>query len=253
MKLRLKILSGFFIIVLMLFFAGLWSINELSSLSGTVDKILEDNYKSINAANSMIEALEREDSAILLLLLGRWEMGRQILASGDSLFQSSFQIANNNVTIDGEAEHLDSIKTAYADFKRLWQRPIVDTEREGNLNWYSDQIHISFLQVKSWVNKLMSLNNQNMYQTALIIRSRTNRIMMPGIIAMLAAVLFTLIFNFLINYYVVKPIVDMTRGTRNFIDKKEPYEVEMESNDEIAELNNAIATICSLTRLQEKS
>jgi len=253
MKLRLKILSGFFIIVLMLFLAGIWSVKELSSMSGSVDKILEENYKSINAANTMVEALEREDSGILLLLLGHWEMGRRILTSGDSLFQTGFHVANNNVTITGEREYLDSIRTAYEDFKRLWERPIVDTEREGNLSWYTDNIHIVFIQVKLLVNKLMTLNNQNMYQTAIVVKSRTNRVIMPGIIAMLAAVVFTLIFNFMINYYVVKPIVNMTEKTKEFIESQKPYEVDIESHDELSDLNAAIRTICSLAGSQERA
>jgi HAMP domain-containing protein len=253
MKLRLKILSGFFIIVLMLFLAGIWSINELSSMSGSVDKILEDNYKSINAGNTMVEALEREDSGILLLLLGHWKLGRKILTSGDSLFYTGFNIANKNITIPGEREYLDSIKTTYANYKDLWETPIVDTEREGNLNWYSEKIHISFNETKTLVNKLMSLNNANMYQSAIVVKSRTNRVIMPGIIAMLAAVLFTLIFNFMINFYIVKPIVNMTNNTREFIENRTPYEVEIESRDELSDLNTAIRTICSLASSQERS
>jgi len=252
MKLRLKILSGFFIIVLMLFLAGIWSITELSALGGTVDKILEENYKSINAANSMIEALEREDSGILLLLLGHWEMGRKILTSGDSLFQAGFDIVSNNVTIPGEKALIDSINSAYNDFRHLWERPIVDTQREGNLSWYSDRIHIAFNKAKTLVNQLMSLNNTSMYQTSMVVKSRANRIIMPGIIAMLASVLFTFIFNFMINRYLIAPVVNITRGAQEFIEKDAPYEVEIESRDEINDLNNAIRILCSRAYKREQ-
>lgn len=245
MKLRLKILSGFFIIVLMLFLAGLWSITELSALGGTVDKILEENYKSINAANSMIEGLERQDSGILLLLLGHWQMGRKILTSGDSLFQAGFNIASNNITISGEKALIDSINSVYSNFKHLWERPIVDTEREGNLSWYSDQSHIAFNKAKALVNQLMRLNSTNMYQTSMVMKSRANRIIMPGIIAMLASVLFTFIFNFMINRYMIAPIANITRGAQQFIEKDTPYEVEIESRDEINDLNNAVRILCS--------
>lgn len=231
----------------MLFLAGVWSINELSSISGSVDKILEENYKSIQAGNTMVEALEREDSAILLLLLGHWKLGRNILESGDSLFNAGFDIAYNNITIPGEKEQLDSIKAAYANYKNMWETPIVDTEREGNLTWYSDKLHISFNKAKTLVNRLTSLNNTNMYQTALVVKSRANRIIMPGIIAMMASILFTLVFNFLINRYMVAPIVNMTRSAQAFIEEDTPYDVEIESHDEVNDLNNAIMTLCSRT------
>ena len=71
MGLQFKILSGFFILVLMLFIAGLWSIYELNSIGSSVQSILDENYTSIHAAKRMKEALEREDSGVLLLLLGK--------------------------------------------------------------------------------------------------------------------------------------------------------------------------------------
>ena len=66
MGLREKILSGFLLLTMMLVVAGVWSIHELTAVGTSVQSILNDNYKSINAGKMMIEALEREDSAVLL-------------------------------------------------------------------------------------------------------------------------------------------------------------------------------------------
>ena len=66
MGLRAKILSGFLILTTMLFMARIWSIYELTRVGTSVQRLLVENYKSINAAKMMIEALEREDSAVLL-------------------------------------------------------------------------------------------------------------------------------------------------------------------------------------------
>ena len=61
MGLRTKILSGFLILTMMLVVAGIWSIYELTRVGTSVQRLLDDNYKSINAGKMMIEALERED------------------------------------------------------------------------------------------------------------------------------------------------------------------------------------------------
>jgi cytochrome c peroxidase len=61
--------------------AGAWSIYELKTVGTSVQRLLDDNYKSINAARLMTEALERKDSAILLLLSGNWTEGREIIES----------------------------------------------------------------------------------------------------------------------------------------------------------------------------
>ena len=60
MGLRLKILSGFLILVVMLIIAGIWSIYELRTVGSSVQKLLDENYRSINAAKRMILALERD-------------------------------------------------------------------------------------------------------------------------------------------------------------------------------------------------
>jgi NtrC-family two-component system sensor histidine kinase KinB len=71
MGIRAKILTGFLILAALLLVAGAWSIYELRHIGISVQKILDENYKSIDAAKVMTEALERQDSAILLLLLGK--------------------------------------------------------------------------------------------------------------------------------------------------------------------------------------
>ena len=107
--------------------------------------MLSENYQSIHAAKQRSEALEREDSAILLLLLGKWEEGRSILNAADSLFNANFDFASTNITLPGEKAHLDTIQTYYTSYKDLWLRPIVGTQKEGSLEWYFQNVHQAFI------------------------------------------------------------------------------------------------------------
>lgn len=163
MKLRFKILSGFFALALMLALAGVWSIYELNTIGTSAHDMLKDNYQSVHAANIMLEALEREDSGILLLMLGKWEEGRKILDSGDSLFWSGFDIAQHNLTIPGENNYIDIIREKYAHFKQVWEKPIVSTYKERNVDWYFENIHADFLATKTAINDLRHINSETMY------------------------------------------------------------------------------------------
>ncbi|MBU0754679.1 MAG: hypothetical protein KJ645_06035, partial [Planctomycetes bacterium] len=136
MGLRLKILSGFLILALMLLLAGAWSIHQMMSLGSSAQLLLDENYRSIHAAKTMLEALEREDSGLLFLLLGKWDEGRSIINSADGSFAESYEIAVNNITIQGEKELLETIRSSYDTFKSLWIEPIVGTKKEGDLSWY---------------------------------------------------------------------------------------------------------------------
>lgn len=253
MKLRLKILSGFLILALMLTVAAVWSVFELRSIGTSVNLLLEENYKSIAASKTMIEALEREDSGVLLLMLGKWDEGRKIISSGDSLFQEGFNIAASNITIENEQSYIDSINRRYKEYQNMLAKPIVGTTKEGDINWYFREVHTAFLKVKSAVNDLMDINDDTMYSTASGLRNKANRAVMPAIVAIIAALVFTFMFNFFVNYYFVNPIVRITSGIKDFIKRLTPFNVKVDTKDELAELTSSIHTLCSLSKRSENT
>ena len=240
MKLRTKILSGFLILALMLFIAGVWSVQQFTTFGKSVQKLLYDNYQSIHAARIMIESLEREDSAVLLLLSGKWKEGREIIEKADSSFQTGLKVAVNNITIPGEQEHVQKIKSTYEVYKGLWEKPIVGTNKESNLNWYFQEVHKAFQDTKAAVESLMTLNDQVMYDTASGLKNKAHRATMPGIIAILSAIIFTIIFNFFINYYVISPIIRISAGIRKYLKSGELMDVKIETKDELSSLASSV-------------
>jgi HAMP domain-containing protein len=240
MKLRLKILLGFLILATMLACAGVVSIYELLSIGSSVNRLLSENYKSIIAAKTMMEALEREDSGVLLLLSGKWQKGRETIESGDRAFQQSFETAKNNITIPGENEYVDRIASRYQIYKDLWLEPVADTEKEHKLDWYFEEIHEAFQAAKRSVEELMMLNDETMYQTASGLHNRANRAIMPGIVAILSSLVFVIIFNYFINYYVVKPINMLVHAVRDNVKTGTPMNVDIETKDELHDLASAI-------------
>ena len=253
MGLRAKILSGFLILTMMLVVAGIWSIYELTRVGTSVQKLLDENYKSINAGKMMIEALEREDSAVLLLLSGKWEQGRSILTSGDVLFQKGFAIAQSNVTIPGEGAYVDEIEAKYKAYKDLWAKPIVATSKEGNLAWYFQEVHQAFQGVKLSVDKLVTLNDHTMYHTASELKSSAHRAVMPGIVAILAALIFTALFNFFTNHYVISPIITTTRAVQDFMETGQLPAVQVETQDELLGLVSSVQRLVAQVRTAEAS
>lgn len=252
MKLRLKILSGFLILAIMLALAGILSIHELTSIGASVQKLLDDNYKSINAAKIMIEALEREDSGVLLLLFGKWNEGRTTIATADRAFQQGFEIAKNNLTIPGENTYVDTVGLKYNAYKDLWMKPVVGTKKEHNLDWYFIEVHEAFQAVKTSVEELMTLNAETMYQTASSLKNRAHRAIMPGIVAVLSALVFALIFNYFINYFLVNPIINLTKGIQNFIRAGQPLSIKIETKDELYDLASSIQDLSVVLQKKEK-
>lgn len=246
----IKILFGFLILTLMLVISGILSIYELYKIGSSVELMLEDNYKSINASEDMIEALEREDSGVLFLLMGRWQEGRAILHNADSLFMRNLRVASNNITIPGEKAYVDQLRSSYENYKSIWEKPIVGTSHEGDLNWYSDVVHRAFLSTKQDTESLMRLNDTVMYKISSDLKNRTHRTIMPGIISVLSAILFAIIFYYFVNYYFVKPILRINKGIISFLDNKKSYNVNIETNDEISMLNESVSNLCAYQKVK---
>lgn len=240
MRLKYKIISGFVILAIMLIIAGIISIFELAHVGKSVQNLLDENYKSIDASSKMIEALEREDIGIILLVLGDWNKGRTTIREADSAFLYYLNIAQNNVTIEGEEKYIAKIRTSYTEYKNIWIKPIVGTSKEGDIKWYYENHHLAFSNVKQAVKELMILNQKKMYETGSELKNRTNKAIMPGVVAVIAGIIFSLIFSYFIHYYVIKPISKMIKGVNDYNDYKKPFIVEIETEDEINELAQAI-------------
>jgi hypothetical protein len=245
MGLRWKILSGFLILSLMLGLAGIWSIVQIRGVGLSVREILDDNYRSIQAAKAMLESLEREDSGVLLLLLGEREEGRAILAAADSVFQESLRFAQGNVTMPGEGECIDSLRVAYDAYRGLWSGRITGTEREGSLEWYSGPMQEAFTRAKAAVNELMTLNDRGMYETASRLQAQARRAAMPGLVAILSAVVFSLLFSSFVHAYMVDPLLRIARGAEDFATGGKEFDVSVRTGDEVERLASAVRDLCS--------
>jgi len=240
---KIKILGGFILIIFMLLVAGSMSIYEFSRISKSVSSLIDDNYKTIKSTKTMIEALEREDSGILLLISGEWKAGRSILQSGDSLFSSAFYIAKNNVTEKDEDKYIEKIETSYQNFKRKWEKPIVGTEKENSINWYFTNLHPDFIAAKTEVENLMTLNQTSMHKEADELKEQSHRALMPGIVAIFSALIFLIIFNFFINKYYINPIKNLIGAVKNYNPLILNFDAGITTDDELKELENEIENL----------
>ena len=84
--LRKKIFIGYGITLLLMVLILVWAFINLWDLGQASDAILKENYKSILAAENMVYAIERQDSAILLVFVGYEEQGWKQFRENESEF-----------------------------------------------------------------------------------------------------------------------------------------------------------------------
>lgn len=251
-KLKFKILAGFMLLASMLLVAGVISIAEFSRLTKSVDSLIEGSNKTIMAAESMLESLEREDSGILMLMLGQWDEGRSIMNAADSSFAVSLETARGNQTQE-DVRYIETISNNYRIYKEKWKKPIVNTNKQGSIDWYENDIRKAFLDTKHAVNSLMILNQNNMHSEAYKLKEESRRAIMPGIVAIVAAFIFSLLLNFFITKLFISPLDKLTEAIRNFQLKDKKLPPTVHTNDELKKLEVEINVLLErLIRTMEK-
>jgi methyl-accepting chemotaxis protein len=245
-KLRHKIFIGILLLAVLLAASGTIVLHQFLLLNRSVTALIEDNYKTIQACQNMLEALEREDSGILLLALGNWEKGRYIIDAADSVFMASMAVAAGNVTELHEEERVAAVRAAYNEYKTKWKKPIVDTDKEGDLNWYVTDINPDFLQAKEAVYALMKLNQNSMYDEASVLKERSYRAIMPGIVAIVAVIVFAFLFNYFLRQSLMAPLYELIAATEKYRANMSSFSFSTKkTDDEFRELEQGIQKMIS--------
>jgi methyl-accepting chemotaxis protein len=243
--LRTKILSAFLVLAMMLATAGVFSVLSLKNMGVSVQGLMDQNYRSIVACQQMIEGLERADSGMLLILSGKAGEGMGTLEEAEGQFREGLEVAKNNLTIPGEATYVERVEEAYARYRVLWPAEGATEVREILFETYSGGPHATFLAAKQAVAALRALNATTMYDTASTLQAAARRALVPGIVAIVAALLFAVLFTYLIDYYMIEPMRRLTAEVRRIAEGGTGFEVEIESRDELWELREALSAALS--------
>lgn len=91
-SLKIKIVLSLSLLILMLMAAGVISILDFKKIGNSVDTVLKNNYQSIESAKKMLDAVEREDSGILLWLIGNKDSGIETVLGSDSIIRKAIVV-----------------------------------------------------------------------------------------------------------------------------------------------------------------
>jgi NtrC-family two-component system sensor histidine kinase KinB len=237
MKVGTKLRIGFTIPVVMLLTAGVWSYHRFDTLSRGVDAMLQENDRSVQAANEMILALERMDSGALLHVAGRTAEAANIISEADSSFSRAFLVAEGNITIDTEPAIIDSLRTSHSVFHRCLDALV----QEPTFERYRCEVLPAFLEAKHVVGRLRRVNHVEMQHRASLIGRHAYRASLPSVILAMAALLFTVLFAWLTHVHMVGPLERVLNRARDLAEGHESRDCRIDTGDELQELDEALA------------
>ena len=241
MKLKSKILLGYSLSLALIVLVGGWGITNLRRLGKASEAILKENYNSILAAENTIEALERQDSAILLFLLENRDRGSQQFQNNQIEFLKWLGRAEGNITIPGEAEIVASIESGYQDylqaFFELQQQSNATTE-----DYYRTILPI-FEQIRERSNRLRNINQSAMEAASANAQQVSSQAVWSMAIAGATAAGIGLGFSLLLTRRIVRPLSAMTVATEKIASGDYDIALQAKSQDELGILAREITTM----------
>jgi NtrC-family two-component system sensor histidine kinase KinB len=241
MTLKKKILIGYGVAFVLMGLVIAWAVANLVSLGKATDAILRENYRSILAAETMVDALERQDSAILLLFLGDKEQGIIQFRENDALFLEWLARAKDNITVEGEKELVRSIETGYLKYRQLFsgltdmQDTIPPADRAFP-NLYRKSAYPLFAGVRDNCIQLRHINEETMYAASKKAHRVAQRAIWSTALAAASALVVALMFSLLLAERIVRPLAHIMEGSRKISLGDYAVAVPVETRDELGHL-----------------
>ena len=188
-------MAAFAGLVLALAGLGTWSAWHLWQMGEVAERILADNYLSVDAAQQMRESLERLDADRRVALAAPAPAAVADEARHRRDFEQALQVAAGNLTEPGEGEVVDEIRAGFARYLAGDQRG-----REAEL-------------LRANTARLLVMNREAMHRKSDDAGAVARRNVLWGIALALVLTLSGVIVTWAVATSVVRPIEAMTRAT----------------------------------------
>lgn len=238
-SIKSKMLTIYIILIVALMINSVWSVINFRRLNNSIDNIMQSNYRSIVAAQNMIEAIERQDSAELGYLFANDKGMVDIFYNNQIQFLKSLSIAEDNITEKNEKETIDKISKLYSHYVESFYTLKEMSKRQelnkGNSYYYSNILPL-FDSTKAESRNLLNINQEAMVikkdnaKNIAIKATYSTILLSSGIIFM------GLILVLYLTEKIVKPIRVLIEKIKKVAEGHYNQKLDVDGNDEIANL-----------------
>lgn len=233
---RQKIFIGYGASLVLMVLILAWAMFMMLRLGRASESILRENYRSIQAAEHMIDAIERQDSAVLLYLLGYREQGLREFRENETAFLQWLGRARDNITVPGEKEIIDSIELNYTRYlgevANLHLRGA--SGQPGGVNLYHESILPVFRSTRDTCIKLREINHETMYAAS----NRASRLALQAVLSMSVigslSIIIGIIFSFFLSRLISRPVTELKKAALQIAEGNYEVQVPVRGSAELA-------------------
>ena len=243
-----KIFIGFILLVIILLVITFWSIRNFNQLSTSIDNIMEENYRSIQATENMIESIERQDSAVLMLLSGQEDTAIESFRSQEQEFFKWFARAEDNITIEEETAIISNLNEIYMQYLDEIDR-LRNLDDEARQEFYNTEYFETFQQAKEIIRELRSVNQETMVEAQQQANIRADQARYSTLLISILGVILAAISSYILSRKIISPINQLREGINRVAARNFNQKLPVSSQDEIGELTGEFNKM--IDKLQE--
>ena len=250
--LKSKITLTYTILVLLTLFVSITAIFQFSLIDKTIDSVMKQNYRDVVWVETLIESVERQNSAQLYILNGEAAIGQKIFTEYKNTFQITMGNLNNSYETGTYKKALIDTIGSYYDFYVF----ATDTLRKiiKNKNpvvaqaFYFNNLEQTFrtLREKSFI--LLDANQADMQNTFAVAKNITSGASLAVLIATILSVLSAIFAAWIFSKYLIQPLLKMIDVIQQIRGGKLDFKLEPPSGDEVGELTEELKMM--MMRLQ---
>lgn len=254
MGIRQKLMLGFGGLLAVIAVVGGLTLVQINHLGRAIDVILKQNYRSVVACQNMKESLERMNSGILYTLSGHAAEGERLIAHYKTRFHASLEVEQGNITLAGERGKSRQIRTLFGQY--LPAIPLA-TQMARPLRMrqsaYFTTLHPLSQKIEQLAQDILVMNQANMTRANDAARHRAANAYRRMVIAILVSALIALLFSYLVQRWVLRPINRLIESTNDIKRGNLDLVLEARSRDEIGRLSESFNEMASTLRLVRKT
>ncbi len=240
--LRSKVVMASMVLVFMLLLSGMIAFFEFGRMSRHVSEIISNNVTSVDISRNLLNLCDRYNSSLFQNLNEDYLVSIPEILPADE-FEENISLLRNTVRSKAEKKLVDTVRYAYSaymqvaiDVEHIWLQP-----KDIRTDWYFQNLQKSFDELRHYLQRLSSHSQRALAGNYDSLKDSYYRSIMPGVVAIGASIILVILFSFFLNIYVLKPILKMHKGIKDYRDFHRKYNVSFDyGGDQIQEMNNDI-------------
>lgn len=235
MTFRTKVLLAQAPLGIALLLVAILAIRTTSSLGVAAEAILEQNYRSVLAAQRMAHHLEALDRAALAHLVGRGVVAPDEIDHHIQRFVDEFAVEEGNVTEAGEQEAVRDLHERWTEYRERYA-VLYGLTGQAASDYYFQSLAPSYLAVRRSIDRILDLNQDAMLRKSDRAREQAQRMGTMMLLASLTALVVGIVLSSLLTGRLLLPVARLREAADRIGAADFSARVPVAGRDEFAQL-----------------